>query len=659
MRILALCGGILLVALTSPAATPIAGRIGDRAFIQVEAPSFDKLTPRQKILSYYLAQAAIRMDPIFYGQMSWYGIEAKKLLTAMVEDPSRLPANNRAAIVDYAALFLGNNGNHNETTGSKFVPPISWEDFCAAAEEAREKGARLGSRQFLAQLLEKLRRPLFDPHYDVNITVKNPPPGKDILTASSNNFYRGVTMKDLASFTEAHPLDSLLVNKDGRLVEEVYRAGTPDGKIPAGLYADELKAVVKSLEKAADYAAPPEAEVIHALARYYETGDPADWRLYNILWLKNNPTVDFASGFIEVYRDARGVKGSSQMLVSITDQTLNPLMRELAANAGYFEQKEPWDGRFKKKNVHPPVAKAVETIIETGDFSVSTIGDNLPNEQDIRQEYGTKSILLTSSITAFDESRGARVAGEFSLDPAAEEKRYVQYGAIADNLHTAMHEIIGHGSGQVVVPGDPATYLKEYYSTMEEARADLVAYWNIYDPKLEQLGVHDLAAVGHELYNQLARAGLTTLNHYPSGDEAQEDHDRNRLMIVNYLIAHGAFEMVKHNGHYYIVVQSYEKAHEEVGKLLAEIMRIKATGDYEGIKSLVQQYGIHFDPAVRDDVVARFKKLDIPTYYSGVYPDLMPVRDAAGTVVDVKISYPRDFLKQRLEWARENGTLGF
>ena len=638
--------------------SPLVERLGDRAFLQVAAPSFDALTPAQKLVAYHLTQAAIQLDPIFYDQMSEYGLEAKRLLGALVEDPQRLPEGSRQAIVDYAKNFFANLGNHNETTNQKFVPGISFEDFSAAAQAARAKGARLGSAAQLDQVLAHLKQPLFDASYQVSITTKSPPAGEDILTASSNNYYQGVKLAELEEFAEKNPLNSRLVKKDGKLVEEVYRAGTPDGKVKPGRYAKELSAVNRELEAAAAAADPAQAKVLRALIHFYQTGDLKDWHDFNVLWIGNDAVVDFASGFIEVYRDARGAKGSAQMVVSVTDQKLQPLMQKLAANAVYFEKKAPWLDKYKKLDVQPPVGKAIETIVATGDFHVTTIGDNLPNEQDVREKFGTKSLLLTSSINALNETRGSGVAVEFWPDPS-EREMYEKYGSIADNLHTAMHEIIGHGSGKVAVPDDPHTYLREYYSTLEEARADLVAYWNIYDPKLTELGVADIQEVGHELYRQLARVGLTTLNHYPTGSTAEEDHDRNRLLIVNYLIEAGALAPMQKNGHWYIEVKDYDLAHAAVGKLLAEIMRIKAEGDYAGIKALVDKYGIHFDPAVRDDVVARYKKLDIPTYYAGVYAHLEPVKDKSGKVTDVKIAYPRDFLAQQLAFAKANGTLGF
>jgi dipeptidyl-peptidase III len=643
------------------AAGPQVERIGQRAFVQVETPSFAKLPARQKVLAYHLTQAAIQLDPIFYDQMSSYGLSAKRLLGALVERPERLPEAARPAIVEYAKLFFGNGGNHNEATGEKFLPGLSFDDFSRAAQEARAKGAKLPAESALGKLLAELKAPLFDPGFEPSLTVREPPPGKDILTASGNNYYQGVTLEDLRGFTEKYPLNSRLVKENRSLVEEVYRAGTPDGKIPPGRYGKELQAVNRELleaAKVADAADPKTARMLRALVRFYQTGDLKDWTAYNVLWVANDSTVDLASGFIEVYRDARGVKGSAQMEVSITDQTLAPLMQKLAANAVYFEKRAPWDEKYKKLDVKPPVGKAIETVVETGDFRVSTIGDNLPNEQDFRERYGTKSLLLTSSVKVFDELRGRRVAEAFSPDPG-DAALFDKYGVVADNLHTAMHEIIGHGSGKVVVPNSPESYLREFYSTLEEARADLVAYWDIVDPKLAELGVQNIPEVARELYRQLARVGLTTLARYPTGDTIQEDHDRNRMLIVNYLIEAGALTRFERDGHWYITVKDFDLAHQTVGKLLAEIMRIKAEGDYAAIKAMVEKYGIHLDKAVRDDVVARNRQLDLPTYYTGIYPDLEPVRDKAGRVTDVKIAYPRDFLAQQLEFARRNKTLGF
>jgi len=646
------------MAISEAVRSPQVERVGDRAFLQIESAGFARLDVRQKMVAYHLVRAAIQMDPIFYDQMASYGLDLKRLLGALLESPDRLPTETRGRIVDYAKLCFASGGNRNEATGRKFLPQFSFEELVQAANHARIRGAKLKAKVALVALLERLRRAIFDPNFQPTATEKNPAAGEDILTASANNFYEGVRLSDFAHFPEKHQLNSRVIRRGGSLVEEVYRAGTPDGKVLPGRYARELRAANAELEKAIPFCEPAQAAVLAALIRYYETGDPKDWFEFNSLWVRDRPAVDFASGFIEVYHDARGAKGSAQMLVAVLDQALDPLMRRLAENAVEFEKKAPWEEEYKKLDVKPPVGRAVETLIETGDFRVGTIGASLPNEQAFREKHGTKNFLLTSSLSALSAVRGAKVAAAFAADPGDAEL-FERYGATAVTLHTAMHEILGHGSGKVAVSGDPHDSLREYYSTMEEARADLVSYWHAFDPRLSELGVAAVPEVGREMYRQLARVGLTTLKNYPAGDSAAEDHDRNRLLIVNFLVEAGAFRRFERNGHACVAVEDYVRAREAVGRLLAEIMRIKAEGDYETAKTLVLKHGINFDPAVRDDVVARYKALDLAPYATGVFADVTPVTDRGGRVTDVEISYPRDFLKQQVEFARLNGTLGF
>jgi dipeptidyl-peptidase-3 len=362
-------------------ASPLVERIGPTAFIEVQAPSLPAMALRQKLLAYHLVQAAIQLDPVFYQQMSSYGLLAKRLLLALVEDPRRLPPESRAKIVEYTKLFLGNKGNHNLTSSAKFLPELSFDQLRRAAEQARAAGAPLGTASQLAAALRGLKAPLFDPRYQPTITDKSPAAGGDILTASSNTFYLGVTMADLKGFTDRYGLSSTLVKRGGQLVEEVWRAGTPDGKVPPGRYAAELAAVNRELAAAAELADPEQAAVLRALIRFYQTGEPADWRAYNVLWLHDDPPVDAASGFIEVYRDARGIKGSAQMLVAVTDRQLDPLMRNLAANAIYFERRAPWADRFKKLDVKPPLGKAIEAVVETGDSRATPSATTSPTSR--------------------------------------------------------------------------------------------------------------------------------------------------------------------------------------------------------------------------------------------------------------------------------------
>ena len=624
-------------------------RVGTTGFVQLEAESFKQLTLKEQALAYWLSQASIAIDPINYDQNSIWGLRQKRLLEAVVRT-----ANPQ--ILAFTKLFWANRGNHNEMTAQKFLPEFTFEELKAAARSGGIKGM---SQAELDRELEALRPSLFDPDFEPTITAKSPQGALDILEASANNFYYGVSLADVRNFHDRHPLNSRLIKNDsGRLVEEIYRAGTPDGKIPAGRYAQFLKKANEYLEKAQAYAEPGQDQAIAALIRYYQTGDPADWVRFGTAWVQNNARVDFANGFIEVYRDARAAKGTAQSFVSITDEKLNQPMAKLAANAQYFEDRAPWDRQYKKEGVTPPLAKAVETVIETGDFHVSTTGDNLPNENEIHEKYGSKSFLFTGSSRTLRQGTGPHVLEEFA---ASEEEIALckKYGEESSAIMTALHEVIGHGSGKLNprLQGSAESHLKEYYSTLEEARADLMALWNIFDSKLRQLGLVSSSEVGKAMYYDAVRAALTQLMRIPRGDTIEEDHQRNRQLIVHYIMDKtGAIQKTERNGKTYLALKDFDKMRQGVGMLLAELMRIKAEGDYAAIKALVDQYGVHFDPKLRDEVAARYQKLDIPTYWCGVNAALAPKFDAAGKVTAVGISYPRDFVKQQLSYAAMYGV---
>ena len=631
-------------------------RVGTTGFVQLEAESFQKLPLKEQTLAYWLSQASIAIDPINYDQNSIWGLRQKRLLEAIVSHAA--PANPK--ITAFTKLFWANRGNHNEMTAQKFLPEFSVEDLKTAAASALRSGGFKGmSPAELDRELEALRPSLFDADFEPTITAKSPQGTLDMLQASANNFYYGVSMADLKNFHDRHPLNSRLVKSDsGRLVEEVYRAGTPDGKIPAGRYAQFLKKANEYLEKAQGYAEPGQDQAIAALIRYYQTGDPADWVRFGTAWVQNNARVDFANGFIEVYRDARAAKGTAQSFVSITDEKLNQPMAKLAANAQYFEDRAPWDRQYKKEGVTPPLAKAVETVIETGDFHVSTTGDNLPNENEIHEKYGSKSFLFTGSSRTLRQGMGPHVLEEFA---ASEEEIALckKYGEESTSMMTALHEVIGHGSGKLNprLQGGPETHLKEYYSTLEEARADLMALWNIFDSKLRQLGLVSSSEVGKAMYYDAVRGSLTQLMRIPRGDTIEEDHQRNRQLIVHYIMDKtGAIQKTERNGKTYLALKDFDKMRQGVGMLLAELMRIKAEGDYAAIKALVDQYAVHFDPKLRDEVVARYQKLDIPTYWCGINATLAPKFDSAGKVTAVGISYPRDFVRQQLSYAAMYGV---
>jgi dipeptidyl-peptidase III len=644
-------------------AGPLVARVGDTGFVQVRAESFDGLTPRQKALAYWLTQASIAIDPIIYDQLSRYGLRQKRLLEEIAAHPAGIDPQILSRITAFAELFWANRGNHNENTSQKFLPTFTFDELKQAALAAQRNGAMktaygdLPPITTVAQLnkeLEDLRASIFDSAFEPMITAKNPKPGEDILKASSNTFYEGIALADLKDFHEEHRLNSRVIrDRNGKLREAVYRAGSPDGKFPAGLYATYLRKTIECLEKAKTFAESEQAQVIGDLIRFYQAGDFNDWLKFGTDWVRDNATVDFANGFIEVYRDARGAKGSSQSFVTITDQNVTSAIAKLAANASYFEQKAPWDAKYKKQAFQPPVVKAVETLIETGDFSVTTIGDNLPNENEIHEKYGTKNFLFTGSSRTLDKATGTASIEEFAASPE-QIARNKKYGTEAEELMTALHEVVGHGSGKLSdrLSGGAEPYLKEYFSTLEEARADLMALWNVWDPKLKELGlISDQQEVVRAMYDSAALVALTQLRRIPTGDTIEEDHERDRQLIAFYVMDKtGGIERVERGGKTYLRVKDYSKMRDGVGMLLAELMRIKAEGDYAAIKALVDHYGLHFDPAVRDQVQTRYRKLNLPTYWAGINAEVTATFGKNSQIEKVEISYPRDPVHQYLRY---------
>jgi dipeptidyl-peptidase-3 len=640
-------------------------RVGDTGFLELQAESFRQMDARHQALAYWLTQASIAIDPIIYDQLSRFGIQEKRMLEEIVARPSGIDPEVFKKIRDYALLFWANRGNHNENTGQKFLPAFTFEELQSAALKAQASGAFKTAYADLPALptpadvrreLDGLRAAIFDASFEPLPTAKTPPPGQDIIQASSNTFYRGAALQDLKNFREQHPLNSRVVkDASGVLHEQVYRAGTPDGRVPPGLYAAYLKKANEYLDKAKSVADPAQAKVIADLVRYYQTGDPKDWLQFGADWVQNDAQVDFANGFIEVYRDARGAKGSSQSFVTVTDKPVTDAMTKLAQNAAYFEQKAPWDPKYKRQAFQPPVVKAVGVLIETGDFHVTTIGDNLPNENEIHEKYGTKNFLFVGSSHAIGRARGLKLTQEFAATPA-EVQRQDKYGEEADDLKTALHEVIGHGSGKLSdrLKEGAEPYLKEYFSTLEEARADLMALWNIWDPKLKELGLVDnQEEVARAMYDSSVTVALTQLRTIPKGDTIEEDHARDRQLIVNYIADKtGGIERTNRGGKAFISISDYNKVRQGVGMLLAELMRIKAEGDYAAIKALVDKYGVHFDPAIRDQVIARYKSLNLPTYWAGVNPSLAAQIDKSGSAMNVRIFYQGDSVRQYLDYGR-------
>jgi dipeptidyl-peptidase III len=462
-------------------------------------------------------------------------------------------------------------------------------------------------------------------------------------------------MRDLEGFEERHPLNSRLVKQpDGRLHEEVYRVG--------GRYSEEISRIVGHLEAAVPYATPAMGRALEALVAFYRTGETGARRSYDIAWVEDAEShVDTINGFVEVYMDARGVKGAWEALVYYAHPEKTAAVQTIAAHAQWFEDRMPWDPRWRKPQVTGVSARAIEVIVEAGDSGpVTPVGINLPNDQEIRETHGSKSVSLSNVGEAYEKSTPREFRREFAWSPE-EVERAERWGAFASELTTNLHEIIGHGSGLIAesLKGAPEKALKEHFSAIEEARADLVALYFVADPYLVEIGVvpadtHcDIVQAEYEAY---ARNALVQLRRIREGAQIEEDHMRNRQLIVHWLLANSeAIRIATRDGKTYYRMMDAAAFREGVGRLLAEVQRIKGEGDYPAAHELLETYGVHFDPDLRDEVVRRVEHLDLPSYTGFVMPKLRPVTDERGAIVDVTIEYPCDFAAQMLEYS---GALG-
>jgi dipeptidyl-peptidase-3 len=627
-------------------------RIDDAVIVQVYADGFDALTLREKTLAWHLAQAAIAGRDIFYDQRYPHNLVMRDVLEAIVSHGEHVDPATLGQIQRYTKLFWINTGPYNSLTSRKFVLTCAPEAFAAAARAAAGAGAVFPVRpgETLDALLERLRPMFFDPEFDPSVTCKTPGGDRDILSASANNLYFNVRMHDLGDFLERYPLNSRLVYTGEQFVEEVYRVG--------GRYGAQINAIVGHLEDAIAFATEPTAKALRALIAFYHTGEEDDRIAYDIAWVQDKEsTVDTINGFIEVYLDARSVKGAWEALVFYVNREKTHQIRQIAEHAQWFEDHMPWDPQYRKDGVHGVTAKAIDVVIETGESGpITPIGINLPNDQAIRERYGSKSVSLSNVSEAYEKSTLPEFRTEFSWT-AEEAARATAWSAFAGELATNMHEVIGHGSGKVSerLNGNPQAALREQFSAIEESRADLVALYFVADPKLVELGLvpaehhDDIVRAEYEAYS---RNALVQLRRVREGTHIEEDHMRNRQMIVHWLMANtSAIERRTRGGKTYYVMTDPAAFRNGVGRLLAEVQRIKGEGDYDAAKRLFETYGVHFDPALRDEVVARVDRLHLPSYSAFVMPRLQAKTDARGAIADVAISYPLDLTTQMLEYS--------
>jgi dipeptidyl-peptidase-3 len=627
-------------------------RVDDAAVAQLYADGFEALQLNEKKLIWHLYQAAIAGRDIFYDQKHRDALAMRQILEQILTHAQGIDQATLAEIQRYTKLFWINNGPYNNLTARKFVMKMPPEAFASAARTAGKNGAAftLLNGEAIEAALARLQPMFFDPNVDRIVTNKTPGPGRDILQASANNLYQGVSMADLKGFTERYGLNSRLVKRDGKLIEEVYKVG--------GRYDAQITEVVKHLEAAIPFATDSMAAALRALVQWYRTGEDADRIRYDIAWVQDKASpVDTINGFIEVYMDPRGIKGSWEGLVYYVNREKTQRIKNLADNAQWFEDRMPWDPKYRKPSVQGIVANAIDVVIETGDSGpVTPIGINLPNDQNIREKYGSKSVALSNVNEAYSKSSEGSMRSEFVWSDE-EGERARKFAELGGELTTDMHEVIGHASGRMAesVTVSPQSLLKEQFSALEEGRADLVGLYFLADPKLVEIGIipagdHD--AIVRAEYEAYTRNALVQLRRVREGTQIEEDHMRNRQMIVRWLMANTkAIEQRSRDGKTYLVMVDPQAFREGVGRLLAEVQRIKSEADYVAATKLFDTYGVHFDPALRDEIVARVDQLNLPSYTGFVMPKLTPVMDANGQITDVTVSYPLDLTTQMLEYS--------
>ena len=627
-------------------------QVDDVSVVQLYADGFADLSIQEKLLAWHLYLAALAGRDIYYDQRYAWNLELRAALEGILTHARGLPVNVVDEVRRYTKLFWINSGPHNSVTARKQLLRLTPDEWARAVAAAADGGAPLVTRdgESAAQLALRLAPLVFDPAVDPILTQKTPGAGRDMLQSSANNLYAGVSMGDLDGFDERFALNSRLVKTPGGLVEEVCRVG--------GRYDREIRRIIGHLEDALPYAPPATAAALRALIRFYTTGDDADRVAYDVAWVRDDASpVDTVNGFIEVYLDPRGAKGAWEGLVSYVNRGKTRRIETIAAHAQWFEDHTPWKPDYRKPEVKGVSARAIDVVIETGDSGpITAIGINLPNDQAVRERYGSKSVSLANVNEAYERSMPEALRTEFAWDEAEAERTRV-WGVLSHDLATELHEVIGHGSGRMAagVSQPPTELLREQYSALEEARADLVALYFLRDPKLVEL---DLVPAGAQAdivraeYEQYTRGVLTQLRRVREGSQLEEDHMRNRQLIVSWLRRHTpAIEVRRREGKTFFTMVDAEAFHAGVATLLTEVQRIKSEGDYRAARQLIEEYGVHFDPALRDEVVARVDRLRLPSYSAFVMPRLTPRRAADGGIVDVDVSYPCDLEVQMLEYS--------
>ena len=612
-------------------------QFADLQILRYRVPGFEDLSLKQKELVYYLTEAALQGRDILFDQNGKYNLTIRRMLEAVYtgyKGDKNTP--DFKAMEVYLKRVWFSNGIHHHYGSEKFVPGFTPEFFRQAVQSVDAATLPLAEGQTVEQLCEEVFPVIFDP--TVMPKRVNQAAGEDLVLTSACNYYDGVTQQEAEDFYNAlknpqdetpvsYGLNSRLVKEDGKIQEKVWKVG--------GLYGQALEKIVYWLKKAEGVAETPDQKaVIAKLMEFYETGDLKTFDEYAILWVKDlNSRIDFVNGFTESYGDPLGMKASWESLVNFKDLEATQRTELISGNAQWFEDHSPVDGQFKKEKVKGVSAKVITAAILAGDlYPATAIGINLPNANWIRSHHGSKSVTIGNITDAYNKAAHGNGFNEEFVYSDAELQLIDKYADVTDELHTDLHECLGHGSGKLL-PGVDPDALKAYGSTIEEARADLFGLYYVADPKLVELGLTPSAdAYKAQYYTYLMNGLMTQLVRIEPGNNVEEAHMRNRQLIARWVYEKGAaekvVELVKKDGKTYVVINDYEKVRDLFGRLLAEIQRIKSTGDYAGAHDLVEAYAVKVDPALHAEVLERYKKLNLAPYKGFVNPKYEAVTDA-------------------------------
>ena len=641
-------------------------QFADLQILRYRVPGFEDLSLKQKELVYYLTEAALQGRDILFDQNGKYNLTIRRMLEAVYTgyNGDKNTPDFKAMEV-YLKRVWFSNGIHHHYGSEKFVPGFTPEFFRQAVQRVNAATLPLAEGQTVEQLCEEVFPVIFDPK--VMPKRVNQAAGEDLVLTSACNYYDGVTQQEAEDFYNAlknpqdetpvsYGLNSRLVKEDGKIQEKVWKVG--------GLYGQALEKIVYWLKKAEGVAETPEQKaVIAKLMDFYETGDLKTFDEYAILWVKDlNSRIDFVNGFTESYGDPLGMKASWESLVNFKDLEATRRTELISGNAQWFEDHSPVDGQFKKEKVKGVSAKVITAAILAGDlYPATAIGINLPNANWIRSHHGSKSVTIGNITDAYNKAAHGNGFNEEFVYSDAELQLIDKYADVTDELHTDLHECLGHGSGKLL-PGVAPDALKAYGSTIEEARADLFGLYYVADPKLVELGLTPSAdAYKAQYYTYLMNGLMTQLVRIEPGNNVEEAHMRNRQLIARWVYENGAaekvVELVKKDGKTYVVINDYEKVRDLFGRLLAEIQRIKSTGDYAGAHDLVEAYAVKVDPALHAEVLERYKKLNLAPYKGFVNPKYEVVTDADGTITDVTVTYDEGYAEQMLRYSKDYSTL--